>query len=72
MKWVEWTGARVYLAALDQLLVSRLVLVGGGSVLSCSNGLSGCSCRLLCCILPTNTHISSKHFTANRLQLDML
>lgn len=69
-KWAEWRATRVYLAALDQLLVSRLVLVGGGSVLSCSNGLSGCSCCLLCCILLTNTYISSKRFTANLWKTD--
>lgn len=47
---------RFYLAALDQLLVGRLVLVGRGSVLSCSDGLSGCGRCLLGCILPTNTY----------------
>lgn len=41
----------VYLAALDQLLLSCLVLVGGGSMLSCSYGLGGCCCRLFSCIL---------------------
>lgn len=68
MKWVDWAAAaaaRLYLAALDQLLVSRLVLVGGGGVLSCSDGLSGRSCCLLGCILHTNTCIGSKRFTGN-------
>lgn len=54
----KWTAACVYLAALDQLLVSRLVLVGRGSVLSCSDGLSGCGRCLLSCILQTNTYTS--------------
>lgn len=42
-----------HLAALHQLLMCSRVLVGGGSVLSSSNGLSGCSCSLLGSILRT-------------------
>lgn len=41
------------LAALHQLLMCSRVLVGGGSVLSSSNGLCGCSCSLLGSILRT-------------------
>lgn len=40
-----------HLTALHQLLVSSSVLVGGGSVLSSSDGLCGCSRRLLGSVL---------------------
>lgn len=40
-----------YLAALDELLLSCLVLVGGGGVLGGSDGLSGSGSRVFGCTL---------------------
>lgn len=46
----KWPLA-AHLAALHQLLMCSRVLVGGGGVLSSSNGLRGRSCSLLGSIL---------------------
>lgn len=50
-----------YLAALDELLLSSLVPVGGGSVLGSSYGLSGCCCCLFGSILTRNKQVCLKH-----------
>lgn len=50
----------VHLAALHQLLLCSRVLVGGGGVLSGSDGLSGCRRRLFGCVLTGNRkHVST-------------
>jgi len=49
----------VYLAALHQLLLGRLVPIGRGGVLGGGDGLSGGRCRLLGCILTGNRHAAT-------------
>lgn len=49
--WLPTVSIHPHLTALHQLLVSSGVLVGGGSILSGSDGLCGCSRSLLGSIL---------------------
>lgn len=61
---------KTHLAALDELLLGPLVLIGGGGVLRCGDGLSGSCCCLLGCILSgkrAETHQSPTHLGMTEL-----